>query len=113
MAWGFESPLPHSECRPALDRRAVPCRRYEVYGDEEGDSHLPQELADALRAAAREDGVPLSRLLASAAERELRRRSGPRPLPGWQAEHGVFTAGELAAVRAESATATSPLRTLT
>jgi hypothetical protein len=66
---------------------------------------LPQELVEALGAAAREDGIPLSRLVASAAERELRRRVGRRLVADWQAEHGVFTAGELAAAKAEMAAA--------
>jgi hypothetical protein len=66
---------------------------------------LPQELVDALGAAAREDGVPLSRLVANAAEWELRRRVGRQLIAEWQAEHGAFTAGELAAARAEMATA--------
>jgi hypothetical protein len=66
---------------------------------------LPEELIEALGAAAREDDVPLSRLVASAAERELRRRAGRRLVADWQAEHGAFTAEELAAARAEMASA--------
>ncbi|HET8661526.1 MAG TPA: hypothetical protein VFM55_21335 [Micromonosporaceae bacterium] len=66
---------------------------------------LPEELVEALGAAAREDGVPLSRLVASAAESELRRRIGRRLVADWQAEHGAFTIEELAAARAEMATA--------
>jgi hypothetical protein len=66
---------------------------------------LPDELVDALGVAAREDGVPLSRLVASAAERELRRRIGQQLITEWQAEHGAFTAEELAAARAEMASA--------
>jgi hypothetical protein len=66
---------------------------------------LPQELVDALAAAAREDGVPLSRLVANAAEWELRRRVGRRLIADWQTEHGAFTAEELAAARAEMAAA--------
>jgi hypothetical protein len=66
---------------------------------------LPQELVDALGVAAREDGVPLSRLVASAAESELRRRIGRRLVADWQAEHGAFTVEELAAARAEMAEA--------
>jgi hypothetical protein len=66
---------------------------------------LPQELVEALGAAAREDGIPLSRLVASAAEGELRRRIGRRLVADWQAEHGAFTAEELAAARAEMAAA--------
>lgn len=66
---------------------------------------LPEELVDALSAAAREDGVPLSRLISSAAEWELRRRIGRQVVAEWQAEQGVFTPEELAAARAEMATA--------
>lgn len=66
---------------------------------------LPQELLEALGVAAREDGVPLSRLVANAAEWELRRRLGRRLIADWQADHGAFTAEELAAARAEMAAA--------
>lgn len=66
---------------------------------------LPEELVEALGAAAREDGVAVSRLVASAAEWELRRRAGRRLVSDWQAEHGAFTAEELAAARAEMAAA--------
>jgi metal-responsive CopG/Arc/MetJ family transcriptional regulator len=66
---------------------------------------LPEELVEALGAAAQEDGIPLSRLVASAAESELRRRVGRRLVTDWQAEHGVFTVEELAAARAEMAAA--------
>jgi hypothetical protein len=66
---------------------------------------LSEELVEALGAAASEDGVPLSRLVASAAERELRRRLGQHLLAEWQAEHGAFTPEELAAARAEMAAA--------
>ena len=66
---------------------------------------LPEELFEALGSAAREDGVPLSRLVASAAESELRRRVGRRLVADWQAEHGTFTVEELAAARAEMAAA--------
>jgi hypothetical protein len=66
---------------------------------------LSEELVEALGAAAREEGIPLSRLVASAAEWELRRRVGRRLVADWQAEHGAFTAEELAAARAEMAAA--------
>ena len=66
---------------------------------------LPEELVEALGNAARADGVPLSRLLASAAERELRHRIGQQVVAEWQGTHGAFTAEELAAVRAEMALA--------
>jgi len=66
---------------------------------------LPEELVQALSEAAREDGVPLSRLVAGAAESELRRRIGRHLVADWQAEHGAFTLEELAAARAEMAAA--------
>ena len=58
-----------------------------------------------MTAAAKEAGVPLSHLVASAAERELRLRAGRAVVREWQAEHGVFTPEELAAARAELAAA--------
>jgi predicted transcriptional regulator len=66
---------------------------------------LDQELVDALAVAAREAGIPLSRLIASAAEREMRRHIGLAAVAGWEAEHGAFTPEELAAARAEMAAA--------
>ncbi|MFC0864983.1 hypothetical protein ACFHYQ_22060 [Sphaerimonospora cavernae] len=66
---------------------------------------LDEALVEAMGAAAREAGVPLSRLIASAAERELRLRLGRAEVAEWQAEHGAFTPEELAAVRAEMAAA--------
>jgi hypothetical protein len=66
---------------------------------------LADELVEALGVAAREDGIPLSRLVAGAAERELRRRIGQHLIVEWQIEHGAFTADELAAARAEMAAA--------
>ena len=48
--------------------------------------------------AAREAGVPLSRLIASAAEREMRRRIGLAAVAEWEAEHGVYDAGALIAL---------------
>lgn len=55
--------------------------------------------------AARQAGIPLSRLIASAAEREMRRRIGLAAVAEWEAEHGGFTPEELAAARAEMAAA--------
>jgi hypothetical protein len=66
---------------------------------------LPEHLVAALTAAAQEDDIPLSRLVARAAEWELRRRVGRRLVADWQSEHGAFTAAELAAARAEMAAA--------
>lgn len=66
---------------------------------------LDEELVQAMGVAAREAGVPLSRLIASAAEREMRRRIGQAVVADWEAEHGAFTPTELAAARAEMAAA--------
>jgi hypothetical protein len=66
---------------------------------------LDEELTDALGVAAREAGVPLSRFIASAAEREMRLHIGRRVVGEWEAEHGAFTPEELAAARAELAAA--------
>jgi hypothetical protein len=66
---------------------------------------LDEVLVEAMSAVAREAGVPLSRLIASAAERELRLRVGRAVAAEWQAEHGAFTPEELAAARAEMAAA--------
>jgi post-segregation antitoxin (ccd killing protein) len=66
---------------------------------------LDEDLADAMAAAARAAGMPLSRLIASAAEREMRRSIARTALAEWQEEHGAFTPAELAAARAEMAAA--------
>ncbi|GAB3752271.1 hypothetical protein GCM10028864_29540 [Microlunatus parietis] len=70
---------------------------------------LPEDLVAALGDAARDEGIPLSRLIAGAAEDELRRRTGRKLLASWQEEHGAFTAEELAAARAEMAAADAQL----
>lgn len=66
---------------------------------------LDESLVEALAGAAEEEGIPLSRLVAGAAERELRLRAGRAVIQEWQAEHGAFTPEELAAARAEMAAA--------
>jgi hypothetical protein len=66
---------------------------------------LDEHLVEAMGVAAREAGVPLSRLIATAAEREMRRRIGQAVVAEWEAEHGAFTPQELTAVRAEMAAA--------
>ncbi|MGH3302482.1 MAG: hypothetical protein ACRDOK_12515 [Streptosporangiaceae bacterium] len=66
---------------------------------------VDEDLVAAMTVAAREAGIPLSRLIASAAEREMRRRIGQSVVAEWEAEHGAFTPGELAAARAEMAAA--------
>jgi predicted transcriptional regulator len=66
---------------------------------------LDEELVRALTTAARDAGVPLSRLIASAAEREMRLRIGQAVVAEWEAAHGAFTPEELAKARAEMAAA--------
>ncbi|MEU0191575.1 hypothetical protein ABZ250_17165 [Streptomyces afghaniensis] len=66
---------------------------------------LDEALVEALAGAAEEEGIPLSRLVAGAAERELRLRAGRAVIQEWQAEHGTFTPEELAAARADLAAA--------
>jgi len=66
---------------------------------------LDEKLANAMSAAARDAGTPVSRLIASAAEREMRLGFGRRVLAEWQEEHGAFTLEELASARAEIAAA--------
>jgi post-segregation antitoxin (ccd killing protein) len=66
---------------------------------------LDEDLADAMAGAARAAGVSLSRLIASAAEREMRRSIARSVLAQWQEEHGAFTPAEMAAARAEMAAA--------
>jgi predicted transcriptional regulator len=68
---------------------------------------LDEDLVEAMAVAAQEAGVPLSRFIASAAEREMRRRIGLAAVAEWEAEHGAFTPEELAAARAEVAAADS------
>lgn len=70
---------------------------------------LDEHLLDELNAVAREDGVPLSRLVASAAEQELRLRIARKEMADWEAEHGALQPDELAAARAEIAAADAEL----
>ena len=66
---------------------------------------LDEDLIEAMAGTARAAGVPLSRMIASAAEREMRRRIGLAAVAEWEAEHGAFTPEELAAARVELAAA--------
>ncbi len=66
---------------------------------------LPTDLVELVNAAADEAGVPVSRLVSSALERELRLRVSQALVAQWQAEHGAFTPVEIAAARAEMAAA--------
>jgi post-segregation antitoxin (ccd killing protein) len=66
---------------------------------------LDEGLVAAIARAARAAGIPVSRFIASAAEREMRLHIGRQVVAEWQAEHGAFTPEELAAARAELAAA--------
>jgi len=59
------------------------------------------ELGEAIRAAARQSGRPLSSWLAEAAGSKLRAEALTGYLDGWEAEHGALTAAELAAAERE------------
>ena len=59
------------------------------------------ELGDAVRAAAAETGKPLSTWLAEAAASKLRAEALAEFLDGWEAEHGVLTAAEIARAEQE------------
>jgi hypothetical protein len=67
------------------------------------------ELGDAVRAAAAETGKPVSSWLAEAAASKLRAEALARFLDGWEAEHGVLTAAEIA--RAEQELGLRPANT--
>ncbi len=58
---------------------------------------LVDEVATAVEAAAKEDGVSFSAWLSGAAERQLRVRQGLRGVAAWEGEAGGLTAEEIAA----------------
>ena len=58
---------------------------------------LSDEVARAVEAAAKEDGVSFSSWLTSAAERQLRVRQGLRGVAAWESDAGPLTAEEIAA----------------
>ena len=66
---------------------------------------LPTDLIELVNSAAAEAGVPVSRFVSSALERELRRRLGLALVAEWEAEHGPITPAEMAAARAKMAAA--------
>jgi len=66
---------------------------------------LPTDLIEEVNAAAAKAGMPVSRLVSSALERELRRRIGLAVVADWEAEHGAFTPAEMAQARAVLAAA--------
>lgn len=59
------------------------------------------ELGDAVRSAAANAGKPLSAWLAEAAASKLRAEALAQFLADWEAEHGKFTAAELARAERE------------
>jgi hypothetical protein len=59
------------------------------------------ELGDAVREAARREGISLSAWVADAAERKLRANSLAAFFDDWEAEHGAFTEEEIAQARRE------------
>jgi len=58
---------------------------------------LADDVARAVEAAAKEDGVSFSSWLSGAAERQLRVRQGLRGVAAWEAESGRLSAEEIAA----------------
>ena len=65
------------------------------------------ELGDAVRSAAAQAGKPLSSWLADAAASKLRAEALAEFLDGWEAEHGVLTAEDLARAEHELGMAAS------
>jgi hypothetical protein len=59
------------------------------------------QLGDAVRSAAAQAGKPVSAWLAEAAASKLRAEALAEFLAGWQTEHGVLTAEELARAERE------------
>jgi hypothetical protein len=59
------------------------------------------DLAEAIRAAAASQDLPVSTWLADAAASKLRAEGLAAFLDEWEAEHGAFTAEELAAAERE------------
>jgi hypothetical protein len=59
------------------------------------------DLGDAVRSAAAHAGKPLSSWLAEAAASKLRAEALAEFLSGWEAEHGVLTAEEIARAERE------------
>ena len=59
------------------------------------------ELGDAVRSAAAQAGKPVSSWLAEAAASKLRADALAEFLDGWEAQHGVLTAEELATAERE------------
>jgi hypothetical protein len=65
------------------------------------------DLGDAVRAAAAQAGKPVSSWLAEAAASKLRAEALADFLAGWESEHGVLTAAEIARAERELGVAAS------
>ncbi|MEO6205655.1 MAG: hypothetical protein ABIO67_09770 [Mycobacteriales bacterium] len=61
---------------------------------------FPADVFEGLEAEAKLEGVGVSAAIAEAATRWLRIRQGLRGVAEWEAEHGAFTAEEIAAADA-------------
>lgn len=59
------------------------------------------DLGDAVRSAAAQAGKPVSSWLAEAAASKLRAEALAEFLSGWESEHGVLTAAEIARAERE------------
>ena len=59
------------------------------------------DLGDAVRSAAAQAGKPVSSWLAAAAASKLRAEALAELLSGWEAEHGLLTAAEVAQAERE------------
>lgn len=59
------------------------------------------DLGDAVRSAAAQAGKPVSSWLAEAAASKLRAEALAEFLSGWEAEHGLLTAAEVAQAERE------------
>lgn len=70
---------------------------------------LPEGLILELGEWSHRSGEPVSKLVALAVQREVRRQAGLAAMAEWEAEHGAFTPAELAAARAEIASAEQEL----
>ncbi|MGE0879757.1 MAG: hypothetical protein AB7L13_18265 [Acidimicrobiia bacterium] len=57
---------------------------------------LDENVAERAREAAEEDGLSLSAWVSTTLDRALRIREGLAVVDEWEAEHGAFTAEELA-----------------
>jgi len=83
-----------------LPRYELPGYAVRVKVDKLSVSFEP-DLGDAVRSAAAQAGKPVSSWLAEAAASKLRAEALADFLAGWEAEHGVLTAEEIARAERE------------